>query len=218
MHRLSALDAIFLPMDTATQTLHVGTVLVLEGPCPEAPVLRQQVEASLAQVQLHRRRVLRMPLELGRPVWVDGGEVDLGAHLHDAELDSPGDDEQLAAGLSDGRWALVLKAHHTMVDGRTGADLVRMLLTDVPVLPAPGAQAAASRPDAAATAVLTDVLTWLAMLPVRAVRAVVRAVVASASCVSASPRCSGPTCHRACSRARWVRLDAGVGPALTWPT
>jgi diacylglycerol O-acyltransferase len=53
------------------------------------------------------------------------------------------------AGLSDGRWALVLKAHHTMVDGRTGADLVRMLLTDAPVLRAPGAPVAASRPDAA---------------------------------------------------------------------
>lgn len=200
MHRLSALDAIFLPMDTATQTLHVGTVLVLEGPCPEPHELWRQVEANLAQGSLHRRRVLRMPLELGRPVWVDAGEVDLGAHLHDAVLERPGDDEQLAAlvvrvmaapldahrplwemwqvgGLSGGRWALVLKAHHTMVDGRTGADLVRMLLTDEPVLRVPVAPAVARRPDATAAVVLTDVVTWLAMLPVRAVRMVVGAVV-----------------------------------------
>jgi diacylglycerol O-acyltransferase len=199
--RLSALDAIFLPMDTATQTLHVGTVLVLEGPCPEPQALRQLVEASLALVPLHRRRVLRMPLELGRPVWVDAGDVDLGDHLHDAVLDAPGNDEQLGAvvarvmavpldpgrplwemwqvdGLSGRRWALVLKAHHTMVDGRTGADLIGLLLTDDPARPAPGApDVHTPGPQPAVVVVLTDVATWLVMLPVRAVRAVVRAVV-----------------------------------------
>lgn len=199
MDRLSALDAIFLPMDTATQTLHVGTVLFLEGPCPEPDVLREVVGASLARVPLHRRQVLRMPFELGRPVWVDAGDVDLGVHLHHSALDAPGTDEQLAAlvarimaapldprrplwemwqvdGLSAGRWALVLKAHHTMVDGRTGADLVRLLLTDDPVRPASGAPDVPTRRPKPGVVVLTDVATWLVTLPVRAVGALVRAV------------------------------------------
>lgn len=200
--RLSALDAIFLPMDTATQTLHVGTLLVLEGPSPEPRVLRQQLEGTFAQVPLHRRRVLRMPLDLGRPVWVDSGDVDLEHHLHHVTLDAPGDDALAALvvrvmaapldperplwelwqvdGLAGGRWAVVLKAHHTMVDGRTGADLVRLLLTDVPELrPPPGARPGA-RPSAAsrATVVLTDLATWLVTLPVRAVRTVAGALVA----------------------------------------
>jgi diacylglycerol O-acyltransferase len=88
VHRLSALDAIFLPMETATQALHIGSVLVLEGPPPAPEEFRDHVTAQLATVAVARRRVLRMPLELGRPIWVESN-VDPEAHLHHAVLEAP---------------------------------------------------------------------------------------------------------------------------------
>jgi len=42
-------------------------------------------------------------------------------------------------GLAGGRWAVVVKAHHTMVDGRSGADLVQCLLTGLTDAPPPPA-------------------------------------------------------------------------------
>ena len=202
--RLSALDAIFLPMETATQSLHIGSVLVLEGPPPPPEVFRDHVAAQLATVAVARRRVLRMPLELGRPIWVESN-VDPEAHLHHAVLEAPGHDDQLSEavvrimaspmdpgrplwglwqvdGLSAGRWAVVLKAHHTMVDGRTGADLVQTLLTERPadpLVPAVRAVRSAPRPVPTRSELLTELLTelaaWLLTLPLRCVRLVLRA-------------------------------------------
>ncbi|MGB7963305.1 MAG: wax ester/triacylglycerol synthase domain-containing protein [Propionicimonas sp.] len=164
--RLSALDAIFLPMETTTQSLHVRAVLVLEGPARDVSGFREHVVASLAGVPIARRRVMRMPLDLGRPRWVDAEDFDPASHLHHVEVDAPGDEPQLRAlvarimgprldadrplwelwqvdGLSGGRWAVVVKAHHTMVDGRSGADLVASLLTRVPDAPLPRASSVA---------------------------------------------------------------------------
>lgn len=197
--RLSALDAIFLPMETATQSLHVGSVLVLEGPPPRPEEFRDLVTAQLATVAVARRRVLRMPLELGRPIWVEATDLDPGEHLHHAVLGAPGDDDRLSEavarimaspldprrplweiwqvdGLSAGRWAVVLKAHHTMVDGRTGADLVQTLLSDRSTAPPPRTVGATPRPVPTRAALLTDLASWFLALPVRFVRLVLRTV------------------------------------------
>lgn len=95
--RLSALDAIFLPMETAAQSLHVGSVLVLEGPSPEAGQFRDQVVARLSLVPVARGRLMRMPLGLGRPIWVDVGAPDPSEHLHHVDLEAPGGDSELSA-------------------------------------------------------------------------------------------------------------------------
>ncbi|EWT01318.1 hypothetical protein N865_10920 [Intrasporangium oryzae NRRL B-24470] len=197
--RLSALDAIFLPMETDTQSLHVGSVLVLEGPAPDPEVFRALVAARVAGVPFLRRRVLRMPLDLGRPIWVDTADFDPADQLRHAALDAPGDEPQLRTlvarimaprlpadrplwelwqvdGLEGGRWAVVAKAHHTMVDGRSGADLVQSLLTRVPDGPPPTATTGAVRRAPSLGALARDLLTWVALLPVRAVRLVARSL------------------------------------------
>ena len=87
--RLSALDAIFLPMETDVQSLHVGSVLVVEGPAPDPALFREHVVARLAGVPILRRRVLRMPLDLGRPIWVDATEFHPADRVHHAALDAP---------------------------------------------------------------------------------------------------------------------------------
>lgn len=197
--RLSALDAIFLPMETDAQSLHVGSVLVVEGPAPDPALFRDHVVARLAGVPILRRRVLRMPLDLGRPIWVDAADFDPADQVHHVALDAPGDESQLRAlvarimvprldanrplwemwqvdGLAGGRWALVAKAHHTMVDGRSGADLVQSLLTGAPDAPPPRAAVVDARPAPSLVGLVGDLVAWLVLLPLRAVRLVVRSL------------------------------------------
>jgi diacylglycerol O-acyltransferase len=197
--RLSALDAVFLPMETDTQSLHVGSVLILEGPAPDPVLFRQHVVARLANVPIHRRRILRMPLDLGRPIWVDAADFDPADQVHHAVLDGPGDDAQLRAlvaqimlprlaadrplwemwqvdGLAGGRWAVVAKAHHTMVDGQSGADLAQSVLTASPDAPPPRAVGVDARPAPSPAALGGELVAWLVVLPFRAVRLVVRSL------------------------------------------
>lgn len=213
--RLSALDAIFLPMETDTQSLHVGSVLVLDGPAPDPTSFREHVVARLASVPVHRRRVQTMPLDLGRPVWVDAADFDPADHVHHTVLAAPGEDSQLRVlvarlmqprldpgrplwevwqvdGLSGGRWAVVAKAHHTMVDGQSGVDVVQSLLSGVPdggpaspeppeppKPPAPlprRAPAVAPRPAPSRVVLVGALLAWLVLLPVRALRLLLRSL------------------------------------------
>lgn len=197
--RLSALDAIFLPMETHTQSLHVGSVLIMEGPAPDASMFRDVVVAGLAGVPIARRRVMRMPLDLGRPIWVDVENFDPACHLHHAEVDAPGEESQLSAlvarimgprldadrplwdlwqvdGLSRGRWAVVVKAHHTMVDGQSGADLVASLLTSRPDAPPPRGSVVERLPTPSLARLVGDLAGWLALIPVRAIRLGVRSL------------------------------------------
>ena len=84
-------------------------------------------------------------------MWVDDPHFDLAYHLRHTALPAPGDDAELCRlmgrlmsqpldrdrplwetwlveGLADGRWALVFKVHHCMVDGISGVDLLTVLL------------------------------------------------------------------------------------------
>lgn len=188
-------------METATQSLHVGSVLVLEGPAPEPDLFREQVAGLLSREPLHRRRVMRMPGDLGRPIWVDAVDDDPRKHVRHTSLDRPGDEAQLRTavaaimrprldparplwelwqvdGLAGGRWAVVAKAHHAMVDGVSGADLLQSMLSATreppprlpavaPDLPAPGFPGLAA-----------DLVAWLVRLPLRTGRLVVRSLLA----------------------------------------
>ncbi|MFZ1411148.1 MAG: wax ester/triacylglycerol synthase domain-containing protein, partial [Micropruina sp.] len=191
--RLSALDAIFLPMETETQALHVGSVLLLDGPAPDPALFRDLIGASLVGLPIHRRRVMRMPLDLGRPIWVDAENFEPERHLRHAALEAPGSESQFTAlvaqimaprldaarplwelwhvdGLSGGRWAVVVKAHHTMVDGQSGADLVASLLSGAPSGPLRLLTVPEPLPAPTAVRLGVDLVEWLAMLPVRAIR------------------------------------------------
>ncbi len=187
-------------METDTQSLHVGSVLVLEGPAPDPALFRAHVVARLAAVPVHRRRVWRMPLDLGRPVWVDATDFEPADHVHHTALPAPGDEPQLRAlvarlmvprldpsrplwevwqvdGLAGGRWAVVAKAHHTMVDGQSGVDLVQALLTGVPEDAAPPRPAVVDPlPAPSLVGLVGDLLAWLALLPLRATHLVLRSL------------------------------------------
>ena len=155
MERLHVLDAQFLHMEDDCSPMHIAGLCTFEGPVPPREEMRRLFAAKLALVPRYRRRVRFLPLELGRPVWVDDPHFDLDYHLRRTALPAPGDDAALCAlmgrlmsqvldrdrplwevwvveGLEGGRWALVSKVHHAMVDGVSGVELTGILLDSEP--------------------------------------------------------------------------------------
>ena len=142
--------------------MHIGTVAILEGPPPPYDELAEHVRANLPQAQRYRQKAHFVPLALGLPVWVDDPHFNLSYHLRRTALPEPGSDEQLRLlvgrvmsqqldrhkplwemwmieGLSEHRWALLTKVHHSVVDGVSGAELTSAILDEQrePELPPP---------------------------------------------------------------------------------
>ena len=153
MRRLSPQDASFLHLEDLVSHMHIGSVAILEGPPPSYEELADHVRANLPQAPRYRQRVHFVPLALGRPVWVDDPHFNLGYHLRRTALPEPGGDEQLRLligrvmsqqldrhkplwemwmieGLSEQRWALLTKVHHSVVDGVAGAELLSAILDE----------------------------------------------------------------------------------------
>jgi diacylglycerol O-acyltransferase / wax synthase len=140
MDRMSPLDASFLHIEDAVSHMHIGSVAVFDGPAPHYEQFEAMVAGKLPAVPRYRQKVRFVPLQLGRPLWVDDPHFNLGYHLRHTALASPGGDLQLrnlvgrvmsqqldrhkplwemwmVDGLENGHWAIVSKVHHCMVDG-----------------------------------------------------------------------------------------------------
>jgi len=157
--RLSAIDASFLAQEGPAAHMHVGAVLIFEGPPPSYEAFCDQIRSRLHLVPRYRQRLAFPPLETGRPLWVDDTSFNLEYHVRHTALPAPGSELQLRAlaarvssqqldrskplweawlvqGLEDDRFALISKAHHALVDGVAGVDLATVLFDLTPV-PAP---------------------------------------------------------------------------------
>ncbi len=151
MNRMSPLDASFLHLEDANNHMHVSTVFVFEGPPPPFSELVAGIEARLPLVPRYRQKVRFVPLELGRPVWVNDPDFNLGYHLRRTALPAPGGEPELLSltarlmaqqldrhkplwetwiveGLENDRWAMIAKTHHCMVDGVAGAEMMSVVL------------------------------------------------------------------------------------------
>jgi WS/DGAT/MGAT family acyltransferase len=149
--RLSSLDALFLELEDRTSHMHVGAVALFDGPPPPYRDLLTLIEAKLAQVPRYRQRLMFVPFNQGRPVWVDESQFDLEYHVRRTALPAPGGLDELrklagrllsqqldrskplwelwlVEGLSNEQFALVSKTHHCMIDGVSGADIAATLL------------------------------------------------------------------------------------------
>ncbi len=170
--RLSAQDASFLHQEDSSSHMHVGAVTIFEGPPPSYADFADHIRSRLHLVPRYRQKLAVPPLETGRPLWIDDPDFNLEYHLRHTALPSPGSEEQLRAlaarvhsqqldrkkplwemwlvqGLEDGRFALLTKAHHALVDGIAGVDLATVILDLTPV-PAPvphGGEPWAAQPE-----------------------------------------------------------------------
>ena len=153
--RLTGLDASFLHLEDASSHMHVGGVMIFEGPPPPYPDLLAAVERRLHLVPRYRQRLAFVPLGQGRPRWVDDPHFNLRYHIRSTALASPGSERQLKdlagrvfsqqldrdkplwevwliEGLGDDRFAVLSKTHHALVDGISGVDIMSVLFDTSP--------------------------------------------------------------------------------------
>ena len=163
--RLSALDSAFLHLeDNSSAHMHVASVMVFEGTAPTAQELVDHVLSRLHLVPRYRQRLAYVPLQQGRPLWVDDPYFNARYHIRHTALPKPADEQALKrlAGrlfsqrldrskplweiwlverVVGGRFALIAKTHHSLVDGISGVDITTVLFDAAPE-PAPTAQPA----------------------------------------------------------------------------
>ncbi len=177
--QLSALDATFLELEQADDSalMHIGGAFVFEalpgGGTPTIEAVRQQLDRRLDLLPRYRQK-LTAPRTggLAWPSWEHDERFDLEAQVRHATLPPPGGHPELLDwisdfyshrldrsrplwqmmlldGLADGRWALVWKTHHCLVDGVGSVDVTHLLL-DAEAEPRPPSVsrgAPASAPD-----------------------------------------------------------------------
>jgi diacylglycerol O-acyltransferase len=154
--RLSAVDATFLAQERANSHMHVGAVLLFEGPAPAYEDFVTHIRSRLHLVPRYRQKLAFPPIETGRPVWIDDPSFNLEYHVRHTALPQPGTEEQLRAlaarihsqrldrakplwetwlvqGLESGCFALISKTHHALVDGIAGVDLLTVLFDPTPI-------------------------------------------------------------------------------------
>ena len=171
--QLSPLDATFLELEESDESahMHIGGLLVFDpavgrGP-PTLPELCEQLEQRLPTLPRYADRLSAAHTGgLQWPAWEPDPGFDISAHVRRAALPAPGGDRELLEwvsdywshridrgrplwevvlleGLPEGRWALVTKTHHCMIDGVGSVDASHLLLD-------PSPDATESRPAAPA--------------------------------------------------------------------
>ena len=87
---MSPQDAMFLHIEDDNNPMHIGNVSVFEGPAPSYGDLVRTVAANLPLVPRYRQRVRFVPMELGRPVWVDDAHFQILYHIRHTAVPSRG--------------------------------------------------------------------------------------------------------------------------------
>jgi diacylglycerol O-acyltransferase / wax synthase len=257
--RLTALDSSFLHLEDESSHMHVASVTIFEGPPPTYRELLDHIEGRLSLVPRFRQKLRFVPLNQGRPVWVDDPHFNLEYHVRSTALPPPGSEEQLknlasrvfaqqldrtkplweiwlVQGLDRGddssseagRFALLAKTHHALVDGVAGVDITAVLFDTQAEPETPPAMDSqwVPRPEPTPAQLLSEALLERATQPaeilrsaraaLRAPRAVARRGVDALAAIGALAKTGlaapasqlnveiGP--HR---RYDWVRTDLG---------
>jgi WS/DGAT/MGAT family acyltransferase len=156
LSRLSALDWQFLGIEDKSNThMHIGSLLVFEGPPPATADLRRFIEGRIGLAPRFRQKLVMHPTDGGKPVWADDSSFDIQHHVRAVGLPRPAGQAELEElvgdifsarldrakpmwrmwrvdGLPHDGWALVMKMHHSMVDGLGAIELFAALLDITP--------------------------------------------------------------------------------------
>ncbi len=158
---LSYLDSSFLALESRTSHMHVAGVAIfdaspLKGDDGGIDIerIRAHVRSKLQYIPRYRQRLEWVPYDR-RPVWIDDAEFAFDYHVRHTSLPRPGTEQQLkelagrivstkldrtkplwemwvVEGMSNDRFALIVKIHHCMIDGLSGVDLTTILLNVIP--------------------------------------------------------------------------------------
>ena len=150
--RLTPLDASFLHLEDGSSHMHTAAVMIFDGESPAYEDFVGFVESRLHLVPRYRQKLAPVPLGQGRPRWVDDPAFDLRFHVRATALPEPATEYELQVlaarvvshpltrqrplwelwlvqGLDGGRFAIISKTHHALVDGISGLDLLSMLFS-----------------------------------------------------------------------------------------
>ncbi|CAN5852311.1 diacyglycerol O-acyltransferase [soil metagenome] len=152
---LSALDAGFLEAEDSDQhaSLAIGAVAVLEGPAPDTDTFISTIGARVQRIPRCTQVLRCHPWDLSAPEWIHDEGFDVTRHVRRTALPHPGDDATLFGviadvmerrldrgrplwecwlidGLTDGRWALVIKVHHSVADGIAASTMLATMCDD----------------------------------------------------------------------------------------
>src|SRR6204780_3896087 len=154
--RLTALDSTFLHLeDHSSAHMHVAMVGVFEGKAPTPQELVDHILSRLHLVPRYRQRLAYVPLGQGRPVWTDDPHFNPRYHIRHTAFPRPAGDAALKAlagrlfsqrldrskplweiwlvqHMAGGRFALIAKTHHALVDGISGVDITTVLFDTTP--------------------------------------------------------------------------------------
>jgi len=166
MKQLSGADAMFLQLEHGNNFMHVASLAIYDpSTAPDGKVRFKDVlrhfAARVEEFPQFRRRLVRVPLSLDRPYWVEDSGIDVEFHVRHIALPHPGDWRQLCIqvarlhsrpldrskplweayiieglhnvpGAPAGSFALYCKMHHAIIDGESGTELLKALHSMTP--------------------------------------------------------------------------------------
>lgn len=152
MERLTPDDTAFLHLENQISAMHSVSVAILDGPEPTMEAIRDRLADRIAYVPRFRQRVVEVPMGLERPVWINNPRFNLDYHVRHTALPEPTGDALanlvsrilsqrldrgkslwelwVISGLADGRWAILTKAHHAIIDGVSGIDPLAVVVDE----------------------------------------------------------------------------------------
>lgn len=211
MQQLSGLDASFIYSDTAKAPQHIFTCLIYDpstapGGAVTFKAILEHYRSRLHTSRVFRQKLVRVPLGLDHPYWVDDDDFDLEYHVRHIALPRPGDWRQLCIqlarlqsrpldparplweatviegldnveGIPPGSFAVMQKIHHAAIDGVTSLEIMSSVHDRTPDTVTPG-PATDWRPERAPTtaALLARAATNSAVRPARFARLIGRQV------------------------------------------
>jgi diacylglycerol O-acyltransferase / wax synthase len=238
MRHLSALDAMFLHLETPETPMHVGSLMLLEKPGGEKgafAAIRAHIAGRMHLAPVFSRKLGFMPLDLANPVWLDAADVDLDYHLRHVTLPAPGTQAQLEAevsslhagvldrdrplwqftvidGLRSGEVGFYAKIHHAALDGQGGIAVAQALLdADRKPRAVPAAQAKSPRGVPSAVKMVSAALRNT-VAQYRDIIKAVPAVAKAAGRTGAAALTSAELRKRGFALGPRTRLNAAIGP------
>ena len=247
MKHLSALDALFLQLETPETPMHVGSLMLLAPPkrrraWPDAyDDIRRHIASRLHLAPVFSRKLAFIPMDLANPVWIDAPRVDLDHHIRHVRLPAPGNEARLQTavaklhegmldrdrplwqftvieGLESGEIGLYAKIHHAALDGQGGIAVAHALLDVVPK-PRSAPVGVQSEPRLAPTAarMIAAALRNTVAQYGRLVKAIPGAVRAAGQAGAVTIGNAGPG-KRGLARGPRTALNVAIGPRRLFAT
>ena len=158
MRHLSALDALFLQLETPETPMHVGSLMLLRRPTSRRDAyraIRAHLQSRIHLAPIFTHRLASMPGDITTPAWLRAGPLDFDYHVRRLRLPRPGTPAQLDAavarlheqpldrdkplwqvvvieGLASGQVGYYSKIHHAALDGQGGIAVAQAILDAKP--------------------------------------------------------------------------------------